>query len=118
MIRKTLIIFFMMCGVCLAATISRQNIKPKADYASNGNMFFMVNMICEEENTSLPNVINNMFIRSNVINCLLDGSNTFDKSIYLPEKEIVELNYYEELDARVKQLEKFITDEGLEAVIE
>ena len=103
-----------MCGVCFGAEINRQNIKPKADYASDGNTFIKVNMICSEENTSLPNVKNNTFIQCNIINCILDGTNTFEKSLYTPEKIIppVEITA-EELDVRVKQLEKFITDNSL-----
>ena len=111
---KTLIIFLMMCGVCWGANVERQNIKPKTTYKSSGNTFFMVNMTCAEENTVLPNVKNNTFVKSIIKNCILDGSNTFERSLYGPEEpEVIVEDTYEELEDRIIQLETFITDEGL-----
>ena len=109
---KWILVFLLIPSVCLSAEINRQNIKPKADYKADGDTFFMVNMICAEENTSLPNVKNNMFIRCNIRNCILDETNTFSKSIYTPEVIIFPDEKTED-EVRIYQLEKFITDNSL-----
>jgi len=111
--RLFIIPFLLITTLAFGATISRVNITPKANYEADQEIFFMVNMTCERENTNLPKVTKNMFIRSRIINCILDDTNTFSKSIYLPEPEPVELNDFEKLEKRTIQLEKFIRDNGL-----
>jgi len=110
-----IISFLMICSVVYAQTISRQNIKPKADYKANGEHFYMVNLVCDEINTSLPSVRNSTFERCNIWNCMLDESNIFIQSVYEPEyyKPIPRPKTDEELKARVLQLEKFIEDNSL-----
>ncbi|MEA2036141.1 MAG: hypothetical protein U9O94_01430 [Nanoarchaeota archaeon] len=109
-----ILLFLLIPTLCFGATINRENIKPKADYKSDGNTFFMVNMTCAEENTVLANVKNNTFVRCNITNCILDESNTFEMSIYTPEQpEVIEVITYEDLEDRINQLETFITDNSL-----
>ena len=113
---KKAILVLMMLGfvtVCFAqAKISKENIHPKADYKAIGVEFYMTNLVCSVENTVLANVKNCKFIRCNIFNCILDGSNTFEKSIYYPDYNIQEPPKTEE-EKRVIQLEKFITDNAL-----
>ena len=105
MTKKLIILFLLLATPCFGAEISRQNIKPKADYTSDGDTFYMVNMKCAEENTSLSNVKNSKFIRCNIKNCILDDSNTFDRSLYVPEQpEVIEVKTYEELEVEVAEL--------------
>ena len=110
---KWILLFLLIPSVCYGATISRENINADG-YVSDGNTFFMVNFTCSEENTVLANVKNNTFIRCNVKNCILDETNVFEKSNYVPEQpEVVVEDTYEELEARVVQLEKSLTDNSI-----
>ena len=111
---KKILLFLLIPSICFGATISRENIKPKADYKANGDTFYMVNMTCAEENTVLSNVKDCTFVRSNIVNCILDETNNLTQSIYEPEQPAhVDADSYETLVARVEQLETFIEDNSL-----
>lgn len=106
----------LMMGICVGAfaDVSKKNIRNVVDYSADGETFYMVNFTCAEENTVLPNIKNCTFIRSNITNCILDNSNTFEKSNYVPEQpEVIDEETVEELNDRIVQLETFITDNSL-----
>jgi len=111
--KRLIILLLLIATPCFGAEISRKNLNvTNTNVVADGNTYYMCNFRCAEPNTVLPNVKNNTFVKSMVVNCLIDDSNTFERSIYRPEPD-PEIDSVEIIMIkRIIQLQKYIKDNG------
>ena len=112
---KWILIFLLIATPCLAKDYIKQNMKVDSKFVADGDYFYMVNFMCSEINTSLPNVKKSTFEKCNILNCVLDESNVFKQTRYDPEasKPVPKEDTPEEMKERIIQLETFIEDNSL-----
>ena len=106
-------IFLLICGVCSAETINRQNFTVDDKFTSDKNEYFMCNFNCKIPDTLLPLVKNCNFKKCNLFGCEVDGTNILVKSNLIDTSYVPPEPTEEELKARVKQLEDYIKANSL-----
>ena len=111
---KRIMILALLLVTSLAwGAVERQNITVDETFKADGVTFFMCNIKSETPDTALPLVKNCTFDRCNLVDVSVDGTNTLTKSNLIDTTEEPELAPEEKKDARISQLEKFITDNHL-----